>query len=176
MKNIKDYVFPAIALIAICFVVTLALAVTYNRTAPVIAEVNKQRADAARTAVLPKGENSFSMLKLDAMVDGVVEIYYANNKAGLVITSTDKGFGGKIKVMTGFDSEGKITAVKLIEHKETPGLGTKVMKPDYLDQYTGKATLVNIDTITGSTISSMAMYRAVDKAVKQFPEAGGVLK
>ncbi len=176
MKNFKEYIFPAIALIAICFVVTLALAATYTSTAPVIAKVNQDRADAARTAVLPEGNNSFTKLDLDSVVDGVEEIYYATNKSGVVITTSDKGFGGKIKVMTSFDKEGKIVAVKLIEHKETPGLGTKVMAPDYLDQYTGKSVLENIDTISGSTISSMAMFRAVEKAVEQYPAAGGVLK
>ncbi len=176
MKNFKEYVFPSIALFIICLVVTLALAATYTMTAPVIAEVNQQRADAARTEVLPSGEGSFAEMKLDALVDGVEEIYFAENKSGLVITTNDKGFGGKIRVMTGFDTTGAITAVKLIEHKETPGLGTRVMAEDYLGQYVGKTDLEGVDAISGSTISSMAMYRAVDKAVRQFPEAGGELE
>jgi electron transport complex protein RnfG len=176
MKNFKDYIFPSLALILICFVVTLALAAAYTATEPVIAQVTKERADAARTAVLPAGEAKFTVLEIGKLIEGVIDVYIADNKTGIVITSGDKGFGGKIRVMTGFDPTGKIVGIKLIEHKETPGLGTKVMMPAYLDQYIGKSELTGIDAISGSTISSMAMFRAVEKAVKQFPDAGGALK
>jgi len=176
MKNFKEYIFPSIALLIICFAVTLALAATYSITTPVIKEVNIARANAARTEVLPDGNAAFSQIEPETLVDGVEDVYTADNGSGVVITTSDKGFGGKIRVMTGFDNSGAIVAVKLIEHKETPGLGTKVMSPDYLGQYTGKTSLEGIDAISGSTISSMAMYRAVDKAVRQYPEIGGAMQ
>lgn len=166
MSKFKEYFQPTISLLIICLFVTAALAFTYNITAPIIAQVTKERADAARLLVLPSATGGFTPFDT-TLDDGIFDIYFANDDSGAVITTRDKGFGGNIKVMTGFDKAGKITGIKLLEHKETPGLGTKVMADAYLGQYMGKSQLDNIDAITGVTISSMAMYRAVDKAMVQ---------
>jgi electron transport complex protein RnfG len=167
MSKFKEYFQPTISLLIICLFVTVALAATYIVTAPIIAKVTKERADAARLLVLPNAKGGFSPFEA-SFDDGIIDVYFAKDDTGAVITTRDKGFGGNIKVMTGFDNAGKITGIKLLEHKETPGLGTKVMADEYLGQYMGKSDLENIDAITGVTISSMAMYRAVDKAMKQF--------
>ena len=37
------------------------------------------------------------------------------------------GFGGELKVLVGFDAEGKIYNYSLLSHAETPGLGSKVL-------------------------------------------------
>lgn len=167
VSKFKEYFQPTISLLIICLFVTGALAATYNVTAPIIAQVTKERANAARLLVLPNANGGFTPFDT-SLDDGIIDIYFANDDSGAVITTRDKGFGGNIKVMTGFDNAGKITGIKLLEHKETPGLGTKVMADAYLGQYMGKSELDNIDAISGVTISSMAMYRAVDKAMVQF--------
>ncbi len=38
------------------------------------------------------------------------------------------GFGGELKVLVGFDAEGKIINYSLLSHMETPGLGSKAAK------------------------------------------------
>ena len=49
-----------------------------------------------------------------------------DNLLGTAVESTDKnGFGGALKVMVGFDSEGKILGYTVLEHSETPGLGAQ---------------------------------------------------
>lgn len=166
MNKFKEYFQPTISLLIICLFVTAALAATYNVTAPLIEQVTKERADAARLLVLPAASGGFTPF-VTTLDDGIIDIYFANDDSGVVITTKDKGFGGNIKVMTGFDNAGKITGIKLLEHKETPGLGTKVMADAYLGQYMGMSELNNIDAITGATISSMAMFRAIDKALVQ---------
>ena len=46
-----------------------------------------------------------------------------DNLLGTAVESTDKnGFGGALKVMVGFDSEGKILGYTVLEHSETPEL------------------------------------------------------
>ena len=48
------------------------------------------------------------------------------NLLGTAVESTDKnGFGGNLKVMVGFDAEGKILGYEVLEHSETPGLGAR---------------------------------------------------
>ena len=44
-----------------------------------------------------------------------------------VESSSKKGFSGEIKVMVGFDNEGNIVNYSVLEQKETPGLGTKMV-------------------------------------------------
>lgn len=47
---------------------------------------------------------------------------------GAAVESMSKnGFGGEIKVMVGFDAQGNITEYSVLEQKETPGLGTKMV-------------------------------------------------
>ena len=38
------------------------------------------------------------------------------------------GFGGELKVLVGFNAEGKIYNYSLLAHAETPGLGSKADK------------------------------------------------
>ena len=42
---------------------------------------------------------------------------------GAAVESTTGGFGGNLKVLVGFDPDGKILGYTLLEHAETPGLG-----------------------------------------------------
>lgn len=103
---------------------------------------------------------------------------------GLAVeTFSDKGFGGDIKVMVGFDVKGTIVNYKVIQHTETPGLGSKMdewFRTDrnsqcVIGKVPGKDGLqiskkVNtegcVDGITAATISSRAFADAINKAYK----------
>ena len=50
------------------------------------------------------------------------------NDLGAAVESVTGGFGGNLKVLVGFDTEGKILGYTLLEHAETPGLGAKADK------------------------------------------------
>jgi len=87
------------------------------------------------------------------------------------------GYGGDVIVMTAVDlSTYKITGVKVTQHKETPGVGTRAMTPSYLKkQYKGisakekiklKQHGGQIDAVSGATRSSGAIADAVNKATK----------
>jgi len=87
------------------------------------------------------------------------------------------GYGGDVIVMTAVDlSTLKITGVKVTQHKETPGVGTRAMTPSYLRrQYKGLSAKAEIklkkyggqiDAVSGATRSSGAIADAVNKATK----------
>lgn len=174
MNNFKEYMMPTLVLVLICLVVTFALDRTYTVTEPIIKMAAEKEAEKARDLVLPESggfemmgssDNEVgSSIKLETNVDNV---YKSKNGSGFVITTTDKGYGGKISVMTGFSEEGVIKAVILLEQKETPGLGTKVGEETFVSQFVGAENVAAIDTISGATISSNAMIRAVDSAFNQ---------
>lgn len=177
--NFKELIAPSLVLVIICLVVTGALAVTYDATKPVIDAINIQKANEARNEVLSEGVGAFTAMDTERL-ENIVDVYAADNGAGVVFTVLDKGFGGKLTVMVGVNTAGEIQGVKVTKHTETPGLGTKAMTPEYLSQYQGKAVVVmeagtdkNIDAVTGATVTSNAVYRAVGTALEQYSKLGG---
>jgi electron transport complex protein RnfG len=89
-----------------------------------------------------------------------------------------KGYGGNVWLMVGFNMQGEIQRVVVVEHKETPGLGSKMLDSKFLNQYLSKNPgTINmkvkkdggsIDAITGATISSRAFSEAVQMAYETF--------
>ena len=152
---------PTVVLLLICLVVSGALALVYQVTAPAIAKINAQKAAEARQLVLPEADG-FKPFE-GKLPEGVIEYYLADNGSGVVVTAQNKSFGGTLTLMVGFDNEGSITGVSVTKHVDTPGVGTKAMTPDYLEQYKGITKLDDVggikldsqvDEVTGSTVSS----------------------
>lgn len=103
----------------------------------------------------------------------------ANEKfLGAAVESVAMGFSGELKVLVGFDAEGKILGYTVLQHSETPGLGAKA---DKWFQKDGKGCIVgrkmdasqplvvnkdggDIDAITASTITTRAFLVAVNQA------------
>ena len=111
----------------------------------------------------------------------IYEIQDAHGKdLGAAVESTTMGFGGNLKVLVGFDPEGKILGYTLLEHAETPGLGAKA---DKWFQKGGKGDVIGkdprepltvskdggqVDAITASTITSRAFLLAVNNAYNAY--------
>lgn len=103
---------------------------------------------------------------------------------GAAVESTTGGFGGDLKVLVGFDPEGKVLGYTVLQHSETPGLGAKA---DKWFQKDGKGSIVgrqmeagkpltvskdggDVDAITASTITSRAFLKAVNQAYAVYAE------
>jgi len=105
-----------------------------------------------------------------------------NNEKGAAVESSSMGFGGALKVLVGFDTEGNILGYTLLEHQETPGLGAKAdlwfqkgQKGDIIGKNPGTKPLGvtkggegDIDAITASTITSRAFLLAVNNAYQAY--------
>ena len=99
---------------------------------------------------------------------------------GAAVESTTGGFGGDLKVLVGFDAEGKILGYTLLEHAETPGLGAKAdkwfqkgEKGDIIGKSPAEPLVVSkyggqVDAITASTITSRAFLLAVNNAYNAY--------
>lgn len=99
-----------------------------------------------------------------------------------VETNTKKGFGGEIKIMVGFDTDGKVKNFSVLQHKETPGLGTK-MQEWYSNTQKPSQSVINrkwnsnmkvskdngeIDAITAATVTSRAFVDAFNRAYEVY--------
>ncbi len=99
---------------------------------------------------------------------------------GAAVQSVTMGFGGDLKVLVGFDTEGNILGYTLLEHAETPGLGAKAdqwfqkgQKGDIIGKSPAEALTVSkdggqVDAITASTITSRAFLKAVNNAYNTY--------
>lgn len=184
MKKFKEYAAPTVVLFVICVVAAFLLALTNKVTQPAIAEVNAANEAKARQVVFETAASFGEPVKSDVKcVDSVVPALDKDgNVIGYVVTSYDeKGYGGKISVMTGIDMEGKVTGVSILDMSETAGLGANAKRESFLDQFIGKIAGItvskdqpgenSIDALTGATVTSRAVTRAVNAAVEA---AGGV--
>ncbi|PKM63380.1 MAG: electron transporter RnfG [Firmicutes bacterium HGW-Firmicutes-21] len=166
-KDLRTIIKPALTLFIICAAVTALLALTDNLTEKEIAAREQQRISDSRKTVLPEAE-IFEEYN-DSTVTGI------NSDGGIigyVFTVTEHGYSGDIQVMVGINKDGKVSGVNLIKHSETPGLGAAAGGPSFLDQFrglSGKAEVgKNIDSISGATITSRAVSRAVNGAIEQY--------
>lgn len=88
---------------------------------------------------------------------------------GYAFLAVGKGYGGDIDILVGLENETTLKGIAIIAHAETPGLGDKMLKPEFLNRFVGvKITDVavpeeggKVDAITGSTISTKAVIDAV---------------
>ena len=93
------------------------------------------------------------------------------------------GYSGRIKMLIGIYNDGTLAGVRVINHKETPGLGDKIdaSRSDWIKQFEG-LSLENpssakwkvkkdggaFDQFTGATITPRAVVRAVKGSLEYF--------
>jgi electron transport complex protein RnfG len=108
-----------------------ALAVASRATGPAIEAAAAEDLKQSLTQVLP-GQYDNDLLK-DTLVlpgpDGAVTVYRARRAgrvAAVVFKVQGKGYAGPVVSMMGVDRDGHVLGVRVIGHKETPGLGDKI--------------------------------------------------
>ncbi len=177
MKN--DLVKLSIILFLISSISALLLAGVYNFTQPVIAKNEVLKEQNNIKVLMPnvkaiEKNNDYYIIYSDTAKKDIV---------GYVFKTAGKGYGGKVVCNVGIDKNGDITGVVIISQAETPGLGSKIeeikkgeTEPYFLRQFKGKSKDNikfddnKIQAISGATISSTAVLKAVQKAFELFEE------
>lgn len=176
-KNREDIIKPVGVLLAICIIIPLALSVTNKVTVKKIAEL-----EAANSK-----KNMQSLIDADNFEEcenGEITYYAAINggkTAAYIFTESSKGYGGDVSVMTAIKPDGTVAGVAILDVSgETPGLGQNAARESFFSQYIGlkkgvsvlkngaKAENNEVDAVTGATITSTAVTRAVNKALDDF--------
>lgn len=176
-KNREDIIKPVGVLLAICIIIPLALSVTNKVTAKKIAELEEANSK----------KNMQSLIDADNFEEcenGEITYYAAINggkTAAYIFTESSKGYGGDVSVMTAIKPDGTVAGVAILDVSgETPGLGQNAAKESFFSQYIGlkkgvsvlkngaKTENNEVDAVTGATITSTAVTRAVNKALDDF--------
>lgn len=169
-----------LSLTLIALVSSALLGFVYEVTKEPIAQSNlNKKLDAIRQVVPEFDNNPNDEMFLLPTGDGDSLEVYPAKKGDIIIgyavnTYTNNGFSGNIKLMAGFKPDGSIFNITVLEHKETPGLGTKMADPGFKDQFIEKNPAEfelrvkkdggPVDAITAATISSRAFCDAVQRA------------
>lgn len=102
---------------------------------------------------------SFTLKKI---VLPVTLAFCAISASAATYTQTVPGHNGPMTVKVAIDS-GKITAVEVVKHNETPGVGTKAIET--LPAKIVKANSTKVDAVTGASVSSKGILMAVNQAL-----------
>ncbi len=125
---------------------------------------------------LPAGVDSAG---LDRVYLGLDE---AGKPRGFAVTAGGPGFSDVVNLIFGYEpGTGKILGMKVLEEKETPGLGDKIEKDTaFVNGFNGplgpiqgikrtvrKTDPHQVDMITGATISSRAVINAINNRLEK---------
>ena len=168
---------PIVVLTVISLIVSLLLALVNGMTAPVIAENTRRTTLAAYVSVMPSVSDAATLEEVPdyttANVTGVVKA----PDGGIAIKAEEKGFdGGILTVIMGFDANGAETGIWVDASTQTKGIGSNVSTEDYLAQFNGMDGTKNIvmnqdfDAYSGATISSTALFAAINDCINCFNE------
>ena len=134
------------------------------------------------------GSESFTAEAYSGEDANIVSVHKAEN--GFVIETVTRGYADEIRMFIGVNLDGKVTGLVVAEAHETVGLGNNALNDhEFLAQFLNKsgsfavATVgedafsgatgevvevdetVDVDAITGATVTSKAIIRCVNSAV-----------
>ncbi|MDA9296472.1 electron transport complex subunit RsxG [Porticoccaceae bacterium] len=196
---IKSMGFNSVVLALFALVTSLILATTNELTYERIEQSEREAAQRALLEIIPLERHDNDML-MD--VQPVPEQFWATlglKKGGNIHIARDQGqpvaaiipavtpdgYSGAISMIIGVNFNGSVAGVRVVDHRETPGLGDKVdlKKSDWILSFNGKS-LVNpqasgwtvkkeggdYDQFTGATITPRAVVKQVLKTLQYFED------
>ena len=187
----------AITLVAFAFLGTAMLAYVFDITRAPIEASEKEARLALFKQILPESTYDNDLLKDNVEIvpneqlgnrqPTVANIAKSNGKtAGVILEAVaHDGYSGDIKLLVAIRADGSISGVRVLAHKETPGLGDYIdithgnwiklfndesVNKTPIEQWHVKKDGGKFDYIAGATITPRAVVKAVLKAL-QFYEA-----
>jgi electron transport complex protein RnfG len=174
----------------------LLLVQVHTLTDPLIQQHKEERLQAAVLEVLPGAVRFETRWVLDgALTDALPEgadadtaerVHFgfgAEDQAlGVALAAASQGYQDTIELIFGYDPRGdRLLGMKVLESKETPGLGDKIEKDaGWVAQFEGvtpplegvkpgrgSGAPTELDVITGATISSRTVVRAINEALER---------
>lgn len=180
---------PLLALGLVAAAAAVLLAGVHQWTAAPIAEQAERRAHATLTQLLPEGsyDNDPIRDRFPARIAGLEppSTIHRARKDGrpaalLADVTTTEGYSGPIRLLIALRPDGVVLGVRVLEHRETPGLGDRIERErtDWITQFDGRALgdpplddwrpdrrNGAFDTLSSATITSAAVIEAVRRVL-----------
>lgn len=178
-------------------VATTLVAFTENNTREQIRENERQALLDGINALIPHEQYNNAILQDTFTLEptpelgtqGPTPVFRARKNgepvAVVMTVVAPNGYSGQIKMLVGIYHDGTLAGVRVINHKETPGLGDKIdeKRTDWILQFEGlslgnppsskwdvKKDGGEFDQFTGATITPRAVVSAVKRSLEYFRE------
>ncbi|MBF0281549.1 MAG: RnfABCDGE type electron transport complex subunit G [Zetaproteobacteria bacterium] len=179
------------ALFIVGLLTTFLLALTDIFTHEPIAQAKRTALHSALTEVLPPYTNQpldeTLTIATPTLKDEHHLLYSARDANGNIVgfaweTIANDGYAGSIYILMGVNSEGRMHAMRITDHKETPGLGDGITKNQpWIDHFNGQTlnTIVwgvkkdggDFDQFTGATITPRAVIKTLHQELLWFSQS-----
>lgn len=167
----------------------VGLAIVYNSTSKTIAQRQEADLQAGLREAFPKATgftptDTVKSSNPKVIFDAAYTADGPSGRLGIAVKVRGGSYGGLTTLIVGVSTDGTITGVKVLENKDTPGLGANAASPTYYvdkvtrttfaGQFAGKnltdgfVVKKDVIAITSATITSRAitgLVQAVGKAV-----------
>ena len=203
MNGLQKHILRITLLLLVFAVVATALVAFINQqTRDQIEENEKQALLSTFNALIPTDRYDNDILSDTLLLPptealGNTEetpVYRARLKgdpSAVILTVTaPNGYSGGIKMLIGIYADGTIAGVRVINHKETPGLGDKIeeKRDNWIYQFEGlslenpspakwkvKKDGGDFDQFTGATITPRAVVGAIKRSLEYFSQHADTL-
>ncbi|MBU0902287.1 electron transport complex subunit RsxG [Pseudomonas sp. MIL19] len=170
------------------------VAVLQQATAGRIANAEREAQVRALSEILPQGsydnhllDNSIQLhdplLGSKSLQTAYIALKDGKPSAIILRATAPDGYSGAIQLLIGIQADGRLAGVRVLNHRETPGLGDKIelAKSSWIRSFDGRS-LSNpaedgwavkkdrgaFDQFAGATITPRAVVKAVHKALQYF--------
>ena len=169
----KETLRLGVILLIITVVSAGVLAASNNATKDKIAELKLAGSAAALEEVFGDGYEFESLDEAETtalageeeIVTEIIEAKKSDSVEGYAIKTSTSGYGGDVIVLTAV-TEGEIVGVRVLEHEETKGIGSKATEPEYVELFEGQSTdQAATEAVTGATVTSTAVLQGINEAL-----------
>ena len=169
---VKTMVVPVVVLVVICVVCSAVLAALNTVTAPIIEENARLQTLQSYVSVLPDGTDAASLTEFENLTTSGVTGAVSSPDGAVAVQAAAGGYSGKaVTVYVAFDAAGNITDLLVDASTQTAGIGSKTSEESFTAGFVGwnaaepVANGAPVDAIAGATVSSNAVYAAVNAAI-----------
>jgi electron transport complex protein RnfG len=197
MKIIRNMIISAVVLALFAVAGTFFVSYTFDNTIDRINENKRLALLKAFHVLIPPSAHDNDVFNDIILVQDKdllgsnkpVKIYRARKEQkpiAIIINSVaPDGYNGNIELLVAIHYDGKLAGVRVVGHKETPGLGDAIeaSRSDWITKFKGLSLLNpdtkgwavkrdggEIDQFTGATISPRAIVKAVYNTLRYYKE------
>ena len=181
-------VLTLIAVVAVSLLLVLDELTTDKRRSEARAALARTLQEVSPVAVSPAYDWAGSLYESGDPTHNVRQVYPVRRDGellGMVVEITAaEGYNGMIHLLAGLDAASVISRLRVVSHRETPGLGDRIeaQKSDWIEGFIGlsadadasawklKKQNGDFDDLTGATITAAAILNGVSRALSRLKQ------
>jgi len=184
-SDFTDIMLFGVVLMAITAIVAGLLGFIHAQTKPIIDQHETEKRQVALEAIFPqadqfvdaKEQTSNEFAYSDANVDSVYLVYEDNEIIGYCVNVHAIGYSSTpIEMIVGSDLLNKVTAIQVVNHSETPGIGETVISSneEFFNQFEGLSRPIEfsnqVTAVSGATFTSDGIKNGINAALTAVDE------